>query len=102
MKKLIDKKILEYINQFSIINNYTPSYRDVAKALNISTSTAWNHINEMKKQGLIKDTGINKARALHTDNTKYLKELEEEYKNNPTDYNKGRLDEARKLLAPTK
>ena len=102
MAKSLDDKILAYINKFTIKNNYTPSYREIADALKISISTVWHHTNAMKKQGLLKDVGINKARALVLDGTKHLKELEEEYQKNPTDYNKGWPDEARKLLKPSK
>ena len=95
----LDEKILSFIDTFTKTNNYYPSYREVAAALNISTSTAWSHIDTLKKNGTIKKTESNKARALKLDGTAYLSRLEEEYLNNPTDYNKGRLDEARVLLA---
>ena len=48
------KKLLDFIKKFIKQNGYSPSYREMAQALNVNTSTTRSHIIALQKRGFIK------------------------------------------------
>lgn len=56
MRKITGKQqiILDFISHFVIENGYPPAYREIGKAMNISSSsTIQNHLNALRKKGYV-------------------------------------------------
>lgn len=47
------RRILDFIEDFESQNRYSPSIPEIAKQFDIALSTVWQHLNELKKMGLI-------------------------------------------------
>ena len=47
------KKVLDFIKKFIKDNGYSPSYKEIAAALKITTSTTRSHILSLKKRNFI-------------------------------------------------
>lgn len=58
-------RILQFISDFTDANGYTPSYREIALAVGLqSTSTVARHINNLKKNGKLIAVSDSKGRNL--------------------------------------
>lgn len=79
MKKLDEKlnKLVNFINEFYSINSYMPSMREIAKHLNVkSTSTVSYYIKKLEENGLLqKKSSVARAYNIKNSstNTDYIK-----------------------------
>ena len=65
MKQLAprQKEVYEFIKEFISLNGYSPTYREVAKELNIALKGVFDHIMAIQKKGYLTVTH-NKARTI--------------------------------------
>lgn len=58
------RQILDFINEFSKKNGYSPSYREIGEHFNLSsTATIHAHVSALQKKGLVKKSH-NEARSI--------------------------------------
>ncbi|PLX22167.1 repressor LexA [Candidatus Parcubacteria bacterium] len=63
------RQILDFINEFSEKNGYSPSYREIGEHFNLSsTATIHAHVSALEKKGLVKRSH-NEARSIELVNT---------------------------------
>lgn len=61
----LDKKLYSFIEEYILEHGYAPSYREMAKYLNVSTSTINYHIRNLQIMGYVQtDCVSNSPRAL--------------------------------------
>jgi repressor LexA len=59
------RQIIEFISQFIQRNGYSPTLREIADAMGLSSlATVHEHINRLVKKGVLKKTMANKTRGL--------------------------------------
>jgi len=71
------KQVLDFISEFYSENDYYPSYREIGKNFNLSSSsTVASHINSLKEKGYL-DKSFNKARSIEllTDEPQFQEEV---------------------------
>lgn len=54
MTKTSDEEIIMFIEDYIKKNGYSPSFRDIAKAVGIRLNAVMNYCNKLKKIGFIK------------------------------------------------
>jgi len=70
------KQILDFVTQFIQINEYAPSYREIAEHFGLSsTATVHEHLKALEDKGLI-SSSQNTARSLEVVNQRFGKAIE--------------------------
>lgn len=48
-----DKKIYEFIKEYTVEHLYPPSIREICENVDRCTNTVWHHLRKLEKDGLI-------------------------------------------------